>query len=100
MAKERKFTDEQKYEIALALISGKVCHAEVCRKWNISSTYAYKLKDRALELLRQGMARPAGKADAEAERLRRKVADLEQLAGDQALAIRYLKKTRDPEERS
>jgi len=32
--------------------------------------------------------------------LGRKVADLEQLAGDQALAIRYLKKTRDPERRS
>ena len=66
MAKERKFTDEQKYEIALDLISGKLAHAEVCRKWNISSTYAYKLKDRALELLRQGMARPAGKPDAAA----------------------------------
>ena len=97
MAKERKFTEEQKYEIALDLISGKLSHAEICRKWSISSTYAYKLKDRALELLRQGMARPAGKPDAETERLRRKVADLEQLAGDQALAIRYLKKTRDPE---
>ena len=97
MAQERKFTDEQKYEIALDLIGGKLSHAEICRKWDISSTYAYKLKDRALELLRQGMARPAGKPDAEAEKLRRKVADLEQLAGDQALAIRYLKKTRDPE---
>jgi len=97
MAQERKFTDEQKYEIALDLVGGKLSHAEICRKWDISSTYAYKLKDRALELLRQGMARPAGKPDAEAEKLRRKVADLEQLAGDQALAIRYLKKTRDPE---
>lgn len=96
MAQERKFTDEQKYEIALDLVGGKLSHAEICRKWDISSTYAYKLKDRALELLRQGMARPAGKPDAEAEKLRRKVADLEQLAGDQALAIRYLKKTRDP----
>jgi len=97
MAQERKFTDEQKYEIALDLVGGKLSHAEICRKWDISPTYAYKLKDRALELLRQGMARPAGKPDAEAEKLRRKVADLEQLAGDQALAIRYLKKTRDPE---
>ena len=94
MAKERKFTDEQKYEIALDLVGGKLSHAEICRKWQISSTYAYKLKDRALELLRQGMACPAGRPDAESERLRRKVADLEQLAGDQALAIRYLKKTR------
>ena len=97
MAQERKFTDEQKYEIALDLVGGKLSHAEICRKWDISPTYAYKLKDRALELLRQGMARPAGKPDAEAAKLRRKVADLEQLAGDQALAIRYLKKTRDPE---
>ena len=69
MAQERKFTDEQKYEIALDLIGGKLSHAEICRKWDISSTYAYKLKDRALELLRQGMARPAGKPDAEAETL-------------------------------
>jgi len=94
MAKERKFTDEQKYEIALDLIGATLSHAEICRKWQISSTYAYKLKDRALELLRQGMARPTGRANAETERLREKVADLEQLAGDQALAIRYLKKTR------
>jgi len=94
MPKPQKFTDAQKYEIALDLMGGKLSHAEVCRKWTISSTYAYKLKDRALELLRQGMARPAGKPDAETEQLRRKVADLEQLAGDQALAIRYLKKTR------
>jgi transposase-like protein len=92
--RQGKFTDEQKYEIALELISGKLSQAEVCRKWNISSTYAYRLKDRALDLLRQGMGRPAGRADAETENLKKKVADLEQLAGDQALAIRYLKKTR------
>ena len=94
MPKPPKFTDEQKYEIALDLVSGKLSHAEICRKWNISSTYAYKLKDRALELLRDGMGRPTGKGDVQTEKLRKKVADLEQLAGDQALAIRYLKKTR------
>lgn len=94
MAKERKFTDGQKYEIALDLVGGKLSHAEICRKWDISATYAYKLKDRALELLRQGMSRPTGKGNAKAERLQKKVTDLEQLAGDQALAIRYLKKTR------
>ena len=97
MAQQRKFTDEQKYEIALDLVGGKLSHAEICRKWQISSTYAYKLKDRAWELLRQGMARPAGRPDGEAERLRKKVVDLEQLAGDQALAIRYLEKTRGHE---
>lgn len=97
MPKQRKFTDEQKYEIALDLLGGKMTHAEICRKWEISSTYAYKLKDRALDLLRKGIGRPAGRPDGETERLRRRVADFEQLAGDQALAIKYLKKSLPPE---
>ena len=92
MPKVTKFTDEQKMEIALELLAGKISHAEICRKWDISSTYAYKLKDRALEILRKGIGRPAGRPSGEVEQLRKKVADLEQLAGDQALAIRYLKK--------
>ncbi|MHC4309534.1 MAG: transposase [Planctomycetota bacterium] len=92
MARVSKFTDEQKLEIALELLSGKASHAEICRKWDISSTYAYKLKDRALEILRKGIGRPAGRPSGEVGQLRKKVADLEQLAGDQALAIRYLKK--------
>jgi transposase-like protein len=88
-----KFTDEQKYEIAMELIAGKASHAEICRKWGISSTYVYKLKDRALDLLREGIGRPAGRPDTRTQELEKKVADLEQLAGDQALAIRMLKKT-------
>ena len=92
MARVSKFTDEQKFEIALELLAGKISHAEICRKWDISSTYAYKLIDRALEILRKGIGRPAGRPSGQVEQLRKKVTDLEQLAGDQALAIRYLKK--------
>lgn len=92
MARASKFTDEQRLEIALEMLSGKMSAAEVCRKWDIGSSYAYKLKDRATELLRNGIGKPAGRPSSEVERLRKKVADLEQLAGDQALAIRYLKK--------
>lgn len=91
--REQKFTDEQKMEIALDLLSGKLSHGEVCRKYGISSTYAYKLKDRAMEILRQGMSRPSGRPSAEVDLLQKRIADLEQLAGDQALAIRALKKT-------
>jgi len=94
MSKVSKFTDEQKLDIALELLAGKQPASEICRKHDISPTYAYKLKDRALEVLRKGIGRPAGRPDAEVEGLRKKVADLEQLAGDQALAIRALKKTR------
>jgi len=94
MAKVSKFTSEQKLEIALDLLSGKLSHAEICRKHGISSTYAYKLKDRALELLRGGMDRATDKPDAKQEQLEKRVGDLEQLAGDQALTIRALKKTK------
>lgn len=94
MSNTVKFTDEQKLEIVLDLLAGKLSCAEVCNKYNISSTYVYKLKDRALEVLRQGIGRPAGKPDAQVEMLQKRVADLEQLAGDQALALRALKKTR------
>jgi len=97
VAPESKFTDEQKLEIALELLAGKLSHAEICRKYGISSTYTYKLKDRALEVLRQNMGRPAGKPDSRIERLEKKIAALEQLAGDQALAIRYFKKKHGPE---
>jgi transposase-like protein len=90
------FTDAQKMEIAMELLSGKMGHSEICRKWDISSTYAYKLKDRALELLRRGIGKPADRPSAEVEHLRKRVGDLEQLAGDQALAIHYLKKNKGP----
>jgi transposase-like protein len=84
-------------EIAFDMLSGKMSVSEVCRKWDIGSTYAYKLKDRATGLLRSGIGKPAGRSSAEVERLQKKVADLEQLAGDQALLIRYFKKNERPE---
>ena len=93
MPQVSKFTEEQKVEIALDLLSGKLSHAEVCRKYGISSTYAYKVKDRAIELLRQGIGGPVGRVDAGTEYLQKRIAELEQLAGDQALAIPALKTT-------
>lgn len=94
MPEPSKFTDEQKLEIAMETLAGKLSHSEICRKYGISSTYAYKLKDRALEVLREGIGRPAGKPSSQVQELQKRIADLEQLAGDQALAIRILKKTR------
>jgi len=94
MGRHPKFTDEQKTAIVLDLLSEKMSHSEVCRKYGISSTYAYKLKDRAMETLRKNIGRPEGKPDVEVEQLKKRIEDLEQLAGDQALAIRYLKKTK------
>jgi transposase-like protein len=92
MAKASKFTDEQRVEIALDILSGKMSVSEVCRKWDIGTTYAYKLKDRALDLLRTGIGKPAGRPSGQVDQLRKRVTDLEQLAGDQALLIHYFKK--------
>jgi transposase-like protein len=96
MGRASKFTDEQKLEIALELLAGKMSSAEICRKWDISSTYAYKLKDRAFEILRKGIGKPVGRCSGEVEQLHKKVCDLEQLAGDQALLIHYFKKNGRP----
>ncbi len=93
MGQDAKFTDEQKLDVALAMLAGKQSASEICREYGISSTYAYKLKDRALAILRRGIGRPPGRPDRETEQLTKRVADLEQLAGDQALVIRQLKKT-------
>jgi hypothetical protein len=82
MGRAAKGTDEQRLEIAMDMLAGKMAGSEVCRKWDIGRTYDYKLMDRAIELLRTGIAKPAGRASGEVERLRKKVVDLEQLAGD------------------
>lgn len=94
MPKVSKFTKEQKLEIALELISGKLSHNEVCRKHGISSTYAYRLKGRALEFVRQGIDHAVERPSGREKELERRVEELEQLAGDQALTIRALKKTK------
>ena len=99
MGRASKFTDEQKLEIALELLAGKLSHAEICRKWDVSSTYAYKLKDRAVQVLGKSIGRPAGRPSGEVEQLRKRVTDLEQLAGDQALLIHLFKKTADKDDR-
>jgi len=99
MAKASKFTDEQKLEIALEMLAGKLSHAEICRKWDISSTYPYKLKNRAVDILRKGVGRPARRPCGEVEQLRKRVTDLEQLAGDQALLIHHFKETRYEDDR-
>jgi len=92
MPKEAKFSDEQKLEIVLDLLAGKLSHSEICCKHGISATYAYKLKDRALEILRKGIGHPRGRTDTGVENLEKRIADLEELAGDQALVIRAFKK--------
>lgn len=56
-----KSADEQKLQIALDLLGGQLSRAEICRKYDISSTYFCKLEDPALDILRDGIGRPVGR---------------------------------------
>ena len=49
-----------------------------------------------MDILRKGIGRPAGRPCGEVEQLRKRVTDVEQLAGDQALLIRHCKKNEIP----
>jgi transposase-like protein len=97
LPKQSKLTKEQKVQIAIDLLAGKLSNAEICRKYGISTTYMYKIRDRALEILRANIDKTPGQPNEEVRALRKKVTDLEQLAGDQALVIRSLKKTQNHE---
>ena len=52
MGRQPESTDGQKLAEVLDMLSGKLSHAEACRKYGTGSTYAYKLKDRAPEIPR------------------------------------------------
>ena len=92
--KQARFTDEQKYEIVLDLLAGRLSHPEICRQHGVSSTYAYKLRDRGHDILKSyiGSARATGST--EIAMLTKKVEDLARLAGEQALLIKSLRSTR------
>lgn len=74
-----------KYETA----DRKMPVSEVCRKWDIGSTYTYKLKDRAMALLRNRISKLVGRPSAVVERLRKKVADMEQLTDNLHSTLNY-----------
>ncbi len=56
MIGKRKLSNQEKFEIAMDLLSGNLSHKEVCVKYKISSDYAYTLKDKGLELMKRGGA--------------------------------------------
>ena len=87
-----KLAAEQKFEIAIDMLCAKLTTAAVCYKHGISASCAYSIRNRALEVLRAGIGRSMRQSHRQAERLRKRVADLEQLAGDQALAICIMKR--------
>ena len=85
---ESKLTDKQKMEIALDMLAGKMSQAGICRKWGISSTCAYKIRDQALEVCLKKMERSSRDLNG----LRKGVADLKKLVHEHSSVVSYLKK--------
>jgi transposase-like protein len=94
MGRNIKFTEEERYRLVLDILSDKT-HAEVCRSWNISSNYYYKLKDKAHEILKAGLTGSSSQPVGKVTRLERELDKLKRFAGEQALVIDILKK-KDP----
>ena len=89
MGKARKFSAEFKAQVVLEIVSGNKSLAEVSRQHQIKNTVLSRWKAQFLEgapgIFELG--RPA-----EEKRLRERIADLERLAGKQALQLEIAKK--------
>lgn len=89
MGKPRKFSPEFKAEVALEIVSGKRSLAEASREYQIKDTVLHRWKTQFLEGLPEIFA-PGHPA--EQKRLRDRIAELERLAGKQALQLEIAKK--------
>jgi len=83
-----ELTDEQKTQIALDMLEGRMSHARICRKWGISRDCACRIRDHAIDLLLKEMKRSSRDID----NLRTGVKDLRKLVRDHSFVVGYLKK--------
>jgi transposase len=89
MPQKARFTPEQKRDIALAYLSGKVSMAELCREHQVSSQSVYNWRDTFLEAGLKGL-KGEGPSQREAQ-LEREVTKLKEIVGDLATANYLLK---------
>lgn len=85
-----RFTSEQKRDIVLAFLGGKVSMAELCREHQVSSTAIYGWRDQFLESGLRGL-QGNGASQREAA-LERENLFLKELVGDLAIVNYALKK--------
>jgi len=88
----RKWTSEQKLEAILPILRGEVSLTEQSRRLRVNENMLYKWRDQANAALLEAFTREGGSG--KERELEKKVTDLEQLCGKQAVQIELLKKTR------
>ncbi len=89
MGKPRRFSPEFKASVMLEIVSGRKSLAQVSREHQIKDTVLHRWKTQFLEGLPEIFA-PG--QPAEQKRLRDRIAELERLAGKQALQLEIAKK--------
>jgi transposase-like protein len=83
----RSFTPEFKAEVVLALLRGEQSHAELCRRHQLTTNLLALWKQTFLDRLPLVF-----QTDERRQQEDRRLADLEQLVGRQALELELLKK--------
>ena len=89
MGKPRKFSPEFKAQVMLEIVSGKKSLAQASRDYQIKDTVLHRWKAQFLEGAPEIFARGQ---PAEQKRLHDRIAELERLAGKQALQLEIAKK--------
>jgi transposase-like protein len=87
--KRRTFTAKCKFEAVLEGLRGEKSVAQICRERNITESLYYKWRDTFLE---RGVSLFEDQRSHERDEQSERVAELERLAGKQALEIEILKK--------
>lgn len=85
-------TDDQKLQAVLELLQGKDSTAGICTRYQVSQTYLYKLRDRAMAAMADAVKNQRERPRTEEERLQKELEHAKQFIGDQAIVIQAFKK--------
>ena len=87
----KRLSDDVRFEIALAALSGNLSVAEVCNRFGVSEAAYYRIRDNAVDALKTGLAaRRKGGREAQLEK---EIQRLKDLVADYAAAVHILKKS-------
>ena len=96
MTRRSELSAEQRMEAVLSLLRREEPAVKVARRFGVSEPTLYRWRDQFLESGKAGLASGSGKADERDRRiteLEREIAERDRYIGEQAIAIRLLKKT-------
>jgi len=89
---KKRLDNETRIQIALAALGNNGTVAETCNCYGISEATYYRIRDNALDAIRDGLSNKRQKGGREAQ-LEGEIRNLKEIVADYAAAIHILKKT-------